>query len=60
MGANEPRGGANFDSSGMAGRIYKEDLYALLHTKYESSVPCGFEEEDFLCFSHDAHPHFPL
>ena len=37
MGANEPRGGANFDSRGMAGRIYKEDHYALLHTKYESS-----------------------
>ena len=27
----------------------------MLHTKYESSGPCGFREEDFfLCFSHDA------
>ena len=25
------------------GRIYKEDHYTLLHTKYESSGPCGFE-----------------
>ena len=24
----------------------------MLHTKYESCGPCGFE--DFLCFSHDA------
>ena len=31
-----------------AGRIYKEDHYTLLHTKYESSGPCGFGEEDFL------------
>ena len=29
------------------GRIYKEDHYTLLHTKYESSGPCGFGEEDF-------------
>ena len=26
----------------------------MLHTKYESSGPCGFREEDLLCFSHDA------
>ena len=31
---------------------YIEDHYTLLHTKYESSGPCGFREEDFLCFSH--------
>ena len=31
----------------MVGRIYKEDHYTLLHTKYESSGPCGFYE-DFL------------
>ena len=30
----------------MVGRIYKEDQYTLLHTKYESSWPCGFGEED--------------
>ena len=42
------------DPKGSVGRIYKEDHYTLLHTKYESSGPCGFVEEDFLCFSHDA------
>ena len=47
MGANDPRGGAIFDPRGMVGRIYKEDHYTSLHTKYESSGPCGFGEEDF-------------
>ena len=47
MGANDPRGGAIFDPRGMVGRIYKEDHYILLHTKYESSRPCDFGEEDF-------------
>ena len=28
----------------MVGRIYKEDHYTLLHTKYESSGPCGLGE----------------
>ena len=28
-------------------RIYKENHYTLLHTKYESFGPCGFREEDF-------------
>ena len=42
------------DHRGTVGRIYKEDHYILLQTKYESSGPCGFGEEDFLCFSHDA------
>ena len=37
------------DPMGMVGRIYKEDHYTLQHTKYESSGPCGFGEEDFLC-----------
>ena len=32
---------------GTAGRIYKEDHFTLLHTKYESFGPCGFKEEDF-------------
>ena len=40
------------DPRGTVGRIDKEDHYTLLLTKYESSVPCGFGEEDFLCFSH--------
>ena len=47
MGANNPRGGVIFDPRAMVGRIYKEDHYTLLHTKYESSGPCGFREEDF-------------
>ena len=35
------------DPRDTVGRIYEEDHYTLLHTKYESSVPCGFGEEDF-------------
>ena len=35
------------DPRGTFGRIYKEDHYTLLHTKYERSGPCGFGEEDF-------------
>ena len=30
--------------------IYKEDHYTLLHTKYESSGPCGFGEEKLFMF----------
>ena len=51
MGANDPRGGVIFDPRAMVGRIYKEDHYTLLHTKYQSSGPCGFGEEDFFIFS---------
>ena len=32
---------------GMVGRIYEEDHYKLLQTKYENSRPCGFGEDDF-------------
>ena len=72
MGANDPWGWAIFDPRGMTGRIYKLDHYTLLHTKYEGSGPCGFEEEDFfmfcpitpcgfgeedfICFTHDPPP----
>ena len=35
------------DPRGTVGRIYKEDHYTLLHTKYECSGPCGFGEEVF-------------
>ena len=35
---------------GTVGRIYKENHYTLLLTKYESSGPCGFGVEDFLMF----------
>ena len=51
---DSPGAGAIFDPRGTVGRIYKEDHYTLLHTKYESFGPCGFGEEDFFCFSHDA------
>ena len=34
----------------MVSRIYKEDHYTLLHTKYESSGPCGFGEDLFYIF----------
>ena len=35
------------DPGGTVGRIYKEDQYTLLHTKYQSSGPYGLGEEDF-------------
>ena len=38
------------DPRGTVGRIYKEDHFTLLLTKYESSGPCGFGEEDFFVF----------
>ena len=50
MGANDLRGGANFDPNGIVGRIHKEDHYILLHIKYKSSGPCDFGENIFLCF----------
>ena len=31
-------------------RDCKEEHYTLVQTKYESSGPCGFGEEDFLMF----------
>ena len=40
------------DPRGTVGRIYKEDHYTLLLTKYESSGPCVSEKKNFLCFSH--------
>ena len=38
------------DPRGTVGRIYKEDHYTLLQTKYESSGLCGFIEEEFFMF----------
>ena len=38
------------DPRGTVGRIYKEDHYTLLKTKYESFGPYGFGGEDFLKF----------
>ena len=37
------------DPRGTVGRIYKEDHYTLLHTKYDGSGACDFGE-DFLKF----------
>ena len=45
-----PQGGACMNPRGTVGRIYKEDHYTVLLTKYESSGPCGFGEEDFFMF----------
>ena len=36
-----------FDSRGMNCTIYIGDYQTLLHTKYRSSVPCIFREEEF-------------
>ena len=38
------------DPRGTVSRIYKEGHYAVLHTKYESSGPCGFGEDFFFMF----------
>ena len=38
------------DPRGTVGRIYKEDHYTLLMTKYESSGPCGLGEDFFYVF----------
>ena len=37
-----PRGGPRMDPRSTVGRIYKEDHYTLLKTKYESFGPCCF------------------
>ena len=42
------------DPRGTAGRIYKEDHYILLQTKYESSGLVVLEKKIFLYFPHDA------
>ena len=53
IGASDPWGVARLDQKGLIGRIYVHnvvDYYTLLHTKYISSVPHGFREEDFFKF----------
>ena len=45
MEANDPQGWSIYDPRCMVCRIYKEDHYTLLQTKYESSAPCGFRED---------------
>ena len=49
MGANDPPGAGPFLTPGawLAGFI-KKDHYTLLHTKYESSGPCGFGEDVYV------------
>ena len=49
-GANDPWGMASLDPRGLIGRIYVVDHYTLLHTKYISSGPHGFREEDHFKF----------
>ena len=39
-----------FDPRGMNGTIYIGDYQTLLHTKYRSSGPCIFREEEFFFF----------
>ena len=36
------------DPRGTVGKIYKEEHYIMLQTKYESSGPCGFGEFFFV------------
>ena len=52
MGANDSWGMASLGPRGLIGRSYVGDHETLLHTKYISSGPHGFREEDFLSFSH--------
>ena len=52
MDNNNPRGMASLDLRGLIGRTCVVDHYTLLHTKYISSGPHGFREEDLLSFSH--------
>ena len=47
-----PQGWACMYPSGTVGRIYKEDHNTLLHTKYESSGPCGGGEDILWFFFH--------
>ena len=42
----------NLDCRGMVGTIYEGDHLMLLNTKYVSSGPYGFREEDFLSITH--------
>ena len=44
------------DPRATVSRIYVEDHSTLLHTKYKSSVPCGFEEEGFFYVFHQDAP----
>jgi len=43
----DPRGRVNFDPRGIIWTMLVEDLLIMLYTKYESSGPCSFRQEDF-------------
>ena len=51
--ANDPWGVTSLVPRGMIGRIDVVNQYTLLLSKYISSGPHGFREEDFLSFSHN-------
>ena len=44
------------DPRGTVGRIYKEEHYILLQTKYETLGLVVSEKKIFLCFTHDPLP----
>ena len=54
MGDDDPRCGTIFDPRGMVGKIYKEDHYTLIHTKYEGLVVS--EKIFFMFFFPMTHP----
>ena len=45
MGANKPRGVANWDPRGMVGMTHVYDHKTSLNTKYISCGPCGFRKD---------------
>ena len=48
MGANDTLSVANLDLMGNFDKIYVDNHYALLHTKYRSCRTHGFRKDDFL------------
>ena len=50
-----PGAGPVFNPGVRFAGFYEEDHYTLLHTKYESSGPCGFREDDFYGFYEEDH-----
>ena len=47
----DPWGGTIFGPRGIIWTNLVDVHYAMLHTKYQGSRPCGFRQEDFSCFS---------
>ena len=47
MGDNNPGAWPVLGPRGLIGRIYVGDLLTLPHTKYVSSGPHGYKEDDF-------------